>query len=264
MPIPQFDVRKKLSLHLSTDSDIARLTLVDVPVGYILKPQTKEYEKLPEAEFLVMKMAEEVGIKVVPCALVRMDGSYAYITKRIDRLGDTKLAMEDFCQISERLTEDKYKSSYEVCGKIVKRLSKNTMLDMSELFLRLVFCFLVGNSDMHLKNFSLIEDAPKSRNYELAAAYDLLPVNIIMPSDIEEMALTMNGRKRKISKRDFMQLADYVSFRTKESDSQDGGNALFAALEYWNGGFVYNGKRNAVAMLKKYQQKFHNVNHDGE
>ena len=63
---------------------------------------------------------------------------------------------------------------------------------------------------------------------------------------------------------DFMQLADYVSFRTKESDSQDGGNALFAALEYWNGGFVYNGKRNAVAMLKKYQQKYHNANHDGE
>ena len=63
---------------------------------------------------------------------------------------------------------------------------------------------------------------------------------------------------------DFIELSNYVSFKTKESDSQDGGNALFAALEYWNGGFVYNGKRNAVAMLKKYQQKFHGANKDGE
>ena len=82
--------------------------------------------------------------------------------------------------------------------------------------------------------------------------------------DLEKWNEFNKKRLECLHNNDFMQLADYVSFRTKESDSQDGGNALFAALEYWNGGFVYNGKRNAVAMLKKYQQKFHNVNHDGE
>lgn len=82
--------------------------------------------------------------------------------------------------------------------------------------------------------------------------------------DLEKWNEFNKKRLECLHNNDFMQLADYVSFRTKESDSQDGGNALFAALEYWNGGFVYNGKRNAVAMLKKYQQKFHNANHDGE
>ena len=62
----------------------------------------------------------------------------------------------------------------------------------------------------------------------------------------------------------FEELTNYVTFRTKQSDEQDGGNALFAALEYWNGGFVYNDKRNGVAMLKKYQQKRHGVTIDGE
>ena len=62
----------------------------------------------------------------------------------------------------------------------------------------------------------------------------------------------------------FEELANYVSFRTKRSDEQDGGNALFAALEYWNGGFVYNDKKNGVAMLKRFQQKRHGVAVDGE
>jgi serine/threonine-protein kinase RsbW len=62
-------------------------------------------------------------------------------------------------------------------------------------------------------------------------------------------------RLQKLSEQDFEGLADYVSFRTKESDDNDGGNALFAALEYWNGGFVYNTKRNAVAVLKTFPRK---------
>ena len=82
--------------------------------------------------------------------------------------------------------------------------------------------------------------------------------------DLEKWNEFNKKRLECLHNNDFMELSNYVSFRTKESDSQDGGNALFAALEYWNGGFVYNGKRNAVAMLKKYQQKFHNANHDGE
>ncbi len=208
-------VQKKLSLHLSKDKGISRLTIVDYPTGYILKPQSEDYTALPEAEFLVMKMAETAGIKTVPNALIRMNGTYAYITKRIDRRKNSLLAMEDFCQLSEKPTADKYKGSYENCRKIINAYSKNIGIDMTEFYYRLLFSFAVGNSDMHLKNFSLIEDAPGSRVYGLSAAYDMLPVNVVLPADQEEMALTVNGKKRNIRKKDFFELADRLKIQER-------------------------------------------------
>lgn len=208
-------VQKKLSLHL-TEGASPRLTLVNYPTGYIFKPQTKEYECLPEAEYLTMQMAKKVGIKTVPCALIKMNGGgeLAYITKRIDRVfADGKmqmLAMEDFCQLDERLTEDKYKGSYECCAKVIKKYSVMAKFDLTELFLRLAFSFVVGNSDMHLKNFSLIEKAEASEEYVLSPAYDLLPVNAIMPEDEEEFALTMIKKKRKIGRKDFLAFAEEI------------------------------------------------------
>lgn len=204
-------VQKKLSLHLSREAN-ARLTLMDYPTGYILKPQVKEFEALPESEHLVMCMAEQSGLNVVPHALLRINGEYAYITRRIDRdirLPDSfsQLAMEDFCQLSLRLTQDKYKGSYEQCAKVIRQFSSRPGLDLSELFLRLVFCFLTGNSDMHLKNFSLIETVPESGEYILSPAYDLLPVSILMPEDTEEMALQLNGKKRNLQKKHFLAFA---------------------------------------------------------
>ena len=208
-------VQKKLSLHL-TEGTSPRLTLVNYPTGYILKPQTEEYETQPEAEYLVMQMAKLVGIKTVPFALIKMNGQgeLAYITKRIDRVNaDGKmqmLAMEDFCQLEERLTEDKYKGSYERCAKVIKKYSSIAKFDLTELYLRLVFSFVIGNSDMHLKNFSMIEKAEGSSEYVLSAAYDLLPVNAIMPEDEEEFALTMCKKKRKISRKDFLSFAEEI------------------------------------------------------
>lgn len=202
-------VQKKLSLHFEGGTK-PRLTLSNYPTGYILKPQTEEYEALPEAEFLVMSMAKITGIKTVLFALIKLDNGYAYITKRIDREGENMLAMEDFCQLDERLTQDKYKGSYERCAKLIDRYSKQRGFDMSELFLRLVFSFVVGNSDMHLKNFSLIEDGAGSQKYILSSAYDLLPVNAILPEDDEQFALTINGKKRNIHKKDFLLFAENV------------------------------------------------------
>ena len=201
-------VQKKLSLHLSKEV-YPRLTVVNYPTGYILKPQVKEFRALPEAEHLVMSMADKAKIRTVPHALVKSKDSYAYITKRIDRVfskdSNVKLiAMEDFCQLDLRLTLDKYKSSYERCGNIIKKYSSRSGLDMTELFYRLVFSFIVGNSDMHLKNFSLIESESGSGEYHLSPAYDLLPVNIIMPEDKEEFALPINGKKRNIHRKDFL------------------------------------------------------------
>ena len=201
-------VQKKLSLHLSKEV-YPRLTVVNYPTGYILKPQVKEFRALPEAEHIVMSMADKAKIRTVPHALVKSKDSYAYITKRIDRVfskdSNVKLiAMEDFCQLDLRLTQDKYKGSCERCGNIIKKYSSRSGLDMSELFYRLVFSFIVGNSDMHLKNFSLIESESGSGEYHLSPAYDLLPVNVIMPEDKEEFALPINGKKRNIHRKDFL------------------------------------------------------------
>ena len=205
-------VQKKLSLHLETKGKESRLTLINYPQGYILKPQSNEYRCLPEAEYLTMQMAQVVGIKTVPYGLIRLNSELAYITKRIDRISQNgvsqKIAMEDFCQLDGRQTIDKYKGSYERCSNIIANYSSNARLDMTEFYLRLVFSFVVGNSDMHLKNFSLIQSNNK---YILSPAYDLLIVNIVNPLDTEETALTINGKKRNITKNSFYELADYCN-----------------------------------------------------
>ena len=163
-------VQKKMSLHLTTDGVRPRLTLVNYPMGYILKPQTDQYQALPEAEFLVMQMAGLTGIPTVPYALLHAADGFAYITKRIDRcLPEQKngtlqmLAMEDFCQLDLRLTEDKYRGSYERCAKIIAKYSQSVGLDLSELFLRVVFSFVVGNSDMHLKELFSHRNSSRKR-----------------------------------------------------------------------------------------------------
>lgn len=215
-------VQKKLSLHLLSDEEQPRLTLVNYPNGYILKPQVQEFEALPETEQLVMCMADAAGIATVPHALIRADEQFAYITKRIDRIpqkaGVRKIAMEDFCQLDLRLTQDKYRGSYERCAKVIERYSAQRGLDMSELFIRLVFSFIVGNSDMHLKNFSLIESSEGSAKYHLSQAYDLLPVNVIMPEDKEQLALTMNGKKMNLRKKDFLVFADHCEIPRKAAE----------------------------------------------
>ena len=215
-------VQKKLSLHLSSDIN-ARLTLVDYPTGYILKPQTEEFENMPEFEDLAMRLAEIIGIQTVPHALIKMHDEYAYITKRIDRDITEKeinlYAMEDFCQLSYRLTQDKYKGSYEQCGRIIKKYSIMPGLDMSELFLRVAGSFVIGNSDMHLKNFSLRETQPGSRKFQLSKAYDMLPVNVIMPEDKEQLALTINGKKRNIHKKEFRKLAESCDISLKAAEN---------------------------------------------
>ncbi len=199
-------VQRKLSLHLSSENSSLRLTLLGYPQGYILKPNSKEYPFIAEAEHLVMMMANACGIKTAPHALIQMKENLAYITKRIDRTGTHKIHMEDFCQLSERLTEYKYSGSYERCAKIIDKFSKTPELDKSEFYLRILFCYITGNSDMHLKNFSLIKIEGE---YVLSNAYDLLPVKIII-NDEDDLALTLNGKTRNITKNDFLKFATTI------------------------------------------------------
>lgn len=206
-------VQKKLSLNLEISNN-PKLTLLNYPTGYILKPNSKDYPYLPELEYLTMQMAKITDIKTVPFALIETlpKKNYAYITKRIDRIFQKKsyqkLAMEDFCQLSEKLAKDKYHGSYEMGAKIIKKYSSQPGIDLAEYFLRIVFSFAVGNSDMHLKNFSLILI---NKEYRLAEAYDLLATNIVIPEDKEQLALTLNGKKSNLKKNDFLEFAQNIN-----------------------------------------------------
>lgn len=197
-------VQAKLSLDISRGKagEAQRFTIVGLWGKYILKPQTDRFANLPENEDLTMHMAEAAGIKTVPHSLIRFaDGELCYITRRIDRTRQGgKIAMEDMCQLSERLTEDKYKGSYERIAKLIRQHSAAPLLDVVNFWEMVIFSWLTGNADMHLKNFSLYRPAD---NYILTPAYDLLSTALAMPEDDEELALTLNGKKKRIMRDDF-------------------------------------------------------------
>ena len=199
-------VQPKLSLHLQKHQGCSRLTIVGLWGGYICKPQTSQYPQMPEVEDLTMHLAEAAKIEVVPHTLMRMaDDSLCYLTRRIDRVGEEKIAMEDMCQLTERMTENKYMSSYERVGKTIASFSTTPKMDVVNFFELVLFCWLTGNNDMHLKNFSLYE--PHDSEIRLTPAYDLLNAAIINPKDDEELALTLNGRKKHINRNDFIKAA---------------------------------------------------------
>lgn len=196
-------VQEKLSLDIKkAESGIERFTIVGLQGRYILKPQTDKYAELPENEDLTMHLAEQAGIAIVPHCLARFaDGRLVYLTRRIDRTKkNEKIVMEDLCQLSEQLTEKKYRGSYEKISKVIKKYSAAPMLDVVNFWQVVLFCWIVGNSDMHLKNFSLY--VPNGE-YVMSPSYDLLNTLIVMPDDKEELALNLNGKQSKIIWRDF-------------------------------------------------------------
>ena len=199
-------VQSKLSMDVNKGGkdEPDRLTIVGLWGRYILKPKSKEFPWMPEVEDLTMHLAEIAKIDVVPHTLIRFsDGELAYLTRRIDRdRQGEKFLMEDFCQISERSTADKYKSSYERLAKLIKLHSSAPVLDLVNFWEVVVFSWITGNSDMHLKNFSLISKTPGQ--YVLSQAYDLVNVHLVFPEDDEELALTLDGRKKHINKQNFV------------------------------------------------------------
>ena len=199
-------VQPKLSLNLSKHEGTSRLTIVGLWGDYIFKPQTEDYPQLPENEDLTMHLAEAAKISVVPHSLIRLaDGRLGYITKRIDRTKHgEKLDMEDMCQLTLHPTEYKYKGSHEQIAKTIALYSGTPKLDLTNYMQLLLFCFVTGNNDMHLKNFSLYRP---SENYQLTPAYDLLNIAIANPRDKEELALPLFGRKTKLRLDDFLNAA---------------------------------------------------------
>lgn len=199
-------VQSKLSMDVNKGGkdEPDRLTIVGLWGRYILKPKSEEFPWLPEVEDLTMHLASIARINVVPHTLIKFcDGELTYLTKRIDRDNrGKKFLMEDMCQIGERLTADKYKSSYENIAKLIKKYSSAPMLDLVNFWEVVMFSWITGNSDMHLKNFSLI--SKERGNYVLSQAYDLINVHLIFPEDDEELALTLDGKKKRIGRKNFV------------------------------------------------------------
>lgn len=214
-------VQPKLSLHLASGENKKgpkRFTIVGLWGGYILKPPTPHYPQLPEVEDLTMHLAEIAKIVVVPHSLIRLQsGNLAYITKRIDRNKKEKLHMEDMCQLTERLTEDKYFGSYEQIAKAIQRFSSNPGLDVVNFFEQVLFSFLTGNADMHLKNFSLLNQP--GTGYGLSPAYDMVATALVNPADDEDMALNLNGKKKKIRRSDFTAAFNTLNLDKKQQEN---------------------------------------------
>jgi len=210
-------VQPKLSLSLvkeTNENPDTRLTVVGALGGqYIFKPPTDHFPEMTENEHVTMRIAEDFGIPVVPSSLIRLSsGELSYITKRVDRTeSGEKIHMIDMFQITEAF--DKYKSSMEKVGKVLGIYSGNTLLDKTFFFDLALFTFLTGNSDMHLKNFSMIKS---SFGWVLSPAYDLLNVSIVFPEDTEEFALTLVGRKSKLKREHFEQLGEELGLTPKQ------------------------------------------------
>jgi serine/threonine-protein kinase HipA len=224
-------VQAKLSLNvLKEHNQPARLTMIGLHGDFILKPPSTEFKELPENEDVTMHLAELVKIKTAQHGLIRLkSGELAYITRRFDRNKGNKIAVEDFCQLTENLTEQKYRGSIELIGRTANRFTANKGYEAQRLFELVFFSFLTGNADMHLKNFSLIENA--IGEYEFSPAYDLLSTKLALPEDKEESALTINGKKHKISKKDFDALA--ISLNINEKSLQAIYNRFITIIPAW-------------------------------
>lgn len=201
-------VQPKISVKLNKHNENPkhRLMIVDLWGNFILKPSIKQFPDMSVVEDVTMHMAEIVGITVAKHGLIQLkSGELAYVTRRFDReKKDKKIAVEDFCQLSELLTESKYNLSSEKAGKIILKYSSNPGLDVIRFFDLNLFSFLTGNADMHLKNFSLMQN--ENQEIVLSPAYDLLSTKLMPIEDKEEMALTVNGKKEKLKKEDFIAL----------------------------------------------------------
>jgi serine/threonine-protein kinase HipA len=219
MAVTGVQAKVSLSLYRKEEKNLTKkLTIVGLYGDYILKPPSEYYEQLPELESATMHMAHVCGIKVVPHSLVYLqDGTLCYITKRVDRTRKSKLHMEDMCQLSERLTEDKYKGSHEQVAKLILKYSASPVLDISNFYELVLFSFFTGNTDMHLKNFSLLEK--DGEGMSLAPAYDLVPTALVNPADTEELALTLNAKKRKLKYDDFLAAFELSGLSKKVLDN---------------------------------------------
>jgi serine/threonine-protein kinase HipA len=212
-------VQPKLSLSVVKEAigsdQLGRLTVVGALGGnFILKPPSEKHQEMPQNEHVTMRIAEVFGIKTVKSSLIRLQsGELAYITRRIDRtVTGEKTHMVDMFQILE--VADKYKSTMERVGKAIAAYSDNLLLDTLSFFELSIFCFLTGNNDMHLKNFSMIHNGETA--WSLSPAYDLLNVALINLRDKEDIALMLDGKRKELRYENFRRLGEGLKLNEKQ------------------------------------------------
>lgn len=223
-------VQPKLSAVLKVKA--GRLDLVDRDGRYLLKPNPPPYEEVPANEAVTMTMAHAVGIEVPLHGLVpAIDGSWVYFIRRFDRVGRSeKRHVEDFAQLLAATRETKYKSSLERVAGLIDQHCTFPALEKPKLARRLLFCFLTGNEDMHLKNFSL---QVAGGNVSLSPAYDLLNSTLVLETAVEESALPLNGKKSRLTRE--LWLDYFCAERLGLSDAIIGDllDSLAAAVPEW-------------------------------
>jgi len=201
-------VQAKMSLNVNRGgkNEPVKFTIVGLWGKYIFKPQSSKYPHLPELEDLTMKMADVAHIRTARHTLIRLaDGELGYLTLRMDRgKNNEKISMLDMCQLTNRLTEHKYYGTYQQLAETIKKYSSAPMLDVQRFWELVLFSWMTGNSDMHCKNFSLIDTG--NGEYGLSPAYDLLAVLLADPADTEEMAMsfTVGGKKSGFNRNTFL------------------------------------------------------------
>lgn len=201
-------VQPKLSMKLDKKNN--ELVVTSEGGEYILKPQTQSFENIPENEECCMEIAHILGIDVpLHCLVPLKDKSFAYVVKRFDRDKGIKIHQEDFSQILEK--PDKYRGSVEQIGRKLKEVSSAPGYDVQLLFERVVFNFIIGNGDAHLKNYSCFY---KDNSIRLTPAYDIVCSKLVIPKE-EDSALTINGKNNGLTRNDFDVLADYLNIPKK-------------------------------------------------
>lgn len=206
-------VQPKLSV--AYDRKTCQLLVVEKGGEYILKPQTERFPLLPENENLCMGIASHCGTDVPEHALIPLvDGKFAYLVKRFDRTEDGfKFQQEDFQQLLE--SDDKYDGSYERIANVIKKYSCNPATDLFKLYERAILFFVLGNGDAHLKNFSLIRN--RDSGYRLSPAYDIVSSRLVLSEEREEMCLSIQGKRNRLSGRDFIRLAQHFGLTEEQS-----------------------------------------------
>jgi serine/threonine-protein kinase HipA len=200
-------VQPKLSVRLEGD----KLQPVAKDGQYILKPQTQQFAELPQNEYLCMQMGRKFGLNTAESILLNLsDGTPAYLVKRFDRFKKgkhmEKLSCEDLHQILGG--PNKYSGSSEQIAKIIKQYCTFAPLELQRFFEISIFNFAIGNGDAHRKNFSLLTS--EKGIVALSPVYDLVSSRLVIPEEEEELALTINGKRNRLNKKDFCCFADNI------------------------------------------------------
>ena len=225
--------------------------VVDTGGQYILKPQNQMYAQLPENEDLSMRLGDLAGIEVPFHGMMySKDGSLTYFIKRFDRRGGDKVVVEDFAQVAGLSRDTKYDYSTEKMVDLIEEHSTFPELEKLKLFRLVLFSYLIGNEDSHLKNFSFIR---RDHKIELSPAYDLINTTIASANVTEEMALPLMGKKRNFTKSIFFDYFGRERLQLTGRAIEQVEGELSSAIPDWESlmeiSFLSNGQKSAYQQV---------------